>query len=65
MKLATQSDLARRWGISRQRVNQLMQKEGFPEPEQTLGSGQQLFDLEKADTWRKERRDAWQTSATS
>ncbi len=55
--LGTTSDLARRWGISRERVRQLSILEGFPEEVVRAGRNT-LYFLGECDDWRTARRDA-------
>jgi hypothetical protein len=52
--LASQADLARRWGISRQRVHQLTRETGFPSPAGEV-NGQPVWFVAAADQWRKYR----------
>src|SRR5262245_57322054 len=48
--LASQADLARRWGISRQRVHQLTREVDVPKPAATIG-GQGAWIVEEVDAW--------------
>lgn len=57
--LCTQADLARRWGISRARVNQLSKREEFPAPITHTAGGQALYDPATCDQWNTERLDSW------
>jgi hypothetical protein len=52
--LASQADLARRWGITRQRVNQLTREPGFPAPGGEV-NGQPVWFGAAADQWRDYR----------
>jgi hypothetical protein len=52
--LASQADLARRWGTSRQRVNQLTREPGFPAPGGEV-NGQAVWFAAQADHWREYR----------
>lgn len=49
-ELATGGDIARRLGVSRERVRQLAQRDDFPEPLGRLGRGQ---------VWRWADVEAW------
>jgi hypothetical protein len=53
--LCTAADLATRWGVTRQRVAQLSELEGFPEPIRTAG-GTRLWLTSEADHWRNGRQ---------
>lgn len=48
-------DLARRWGVTTQRVRQLTQVEGFP-PMLGEVNGQPVYDVEECDAWREATR---------
>ncbi len=50
--LVSQADLARRWGISRQRVGVLVRQPGFPEPA-TIVNGQPAWLADEANVWRE------------
>lgn len=52
--LASQADLARRWGMSRQRVGILVRQPGFPEPAATV-NGQPVWLADEAAIWRQHR----------
>lgn len=53
-RYATVAALADRWGLSRQRVFQLTQMEGFPKPERNV-AGVNVYDVAKADRFNAER----------
>jgi hypothetical protein len=52
--LAGQVDLAERWGLSRQRVTQLVREPGFPEPVAVV-AGHPVWLAAQADRWRAMR----------
>jgi hypothetical protein len=54
--IASQADLAKRWGVSPQRVHQLVHEAGFP---RTAGrvNGERVWFAAEADGWRAERRN--------
>jgi predicted DNA-binding transcriptional regulator AlpA len=52
--VASQADLARRWGLSRQRVHQLVREPAFPAPAGRV-SGQPVWFAAEADEWREYR----------
>ena len=52
--LCSISDLARRWGISRQRARVIVRMDGFPEPVLTDGASELWF-ADEADDWRHRR----------
>jgi hypothetical protein len=52
--LATSAELARRWGLCRQRVSQLAAEPSFPEPVVTVGR-HSLWLVTEADTWQHDR----------
>ena len=51
---ATIPALADRWGLSRQRVFQLSQMEGFPKPQKNV-AGVNVYDVGKADAFRNKQ----------
>lgn len=52
--LASQADLARRWGLSRQRVHELVREPQFPVPA-AIVSGQPAWIAAEADEWLEYR----------
>jgi prophage regulatory protein len=70
--LASQADLARRWGVSRQRVHLLTRDPGFPGPAARV-SGRSVWIAAGADLWLEHRRrslaearrEAWLSSPES
>lgn len=52
--LASQADLARRWGMSRQRVGILVRQPGFPQPAAAV-NGQPVWLADEAAIWRQHR----------
>lgn len=52
--LANQSDLARRWGMSRQAVHDMTQRPDFPAPATTIGD-RPVWSVEECDRWRGRR----------
>jgi predicted DNA-binding transcriptional regulator AlpA len=52
--LGSQADLAARWGVTRQRVWQLVREAGFPAPVGRV-NGQAVWLVGEADDWRKDR----------
>src|SRR4051812_18073463 len=52
--LVSTSDLARRWGVSRQHVHKLASEPSFPEPSYFVGR-QPLWLAAKADDWHEHR----------
>lgn len=54
--LAGTSDIARAWGISKQRVQVLSTHQDFPEPIVRLG-GRPIWTRAEADAWRKRQLD--------
>lgn len=53
--LVTPAGLARRWGVNRARIAELMTKDGFPAPVQRVGVGNYAFyDFVKCERWRKQ-----------
>lgn len=55
--LANQSDLARRWGIGRQWVSEVVQRDDFPAPVTSVG-GRPVWSVAEADAWRRASRRA-------
>jgi predicted DNA-binding transcriptional regulator AlpA len=53
-ELASQADLARRWGLTRQRVHQLVREPAFPSPVARV-SGQSVWLAHEADYWLRLR----------
>ena len=53
--LASQADLAKRWGVTPQRVHQLVQEPGFP-PTAGRVNGERVWFAGEADESRAERR---------
>ena len=49
--LASQADLARRWGIRRQRVNELVWESGFPAPVGQVNGHPVWLMREASDAW--------------
>lgn len=60
--LAAASDLARRWGISRSRVGQLIAEPDFPKPVIHVG-GLAVYAVREADAWRDKRKPATREQA--
>lgn len=56
MEIASAADLARRWGVSRQRVSRLIREDGFPAPVAEV-SGHPVWATREADEWREKRRE--------
>lgn len=55
--LATVTDLARRWGISRSRAHELAKRDDFPSPVATVSDGQvSLYAVKEVDEWRGHHR---------
>lgn len=55
--LATQSDLAAKWKISRARVSQLASSDqGFPEALRDIG-GRPVYDVRQANAWWQKRQE--------
>jgi hypothetical protein len=52
--LASQADLAKRWGVSPQRVHQLVHEAGFP-PTAGRVNGERVWFAAEADEWRARR----------
>jgi hypothetical protein len=52
----SQSDLARRWGVTRQRVHALSRREGFPTPCMEIG-GVPVYKLDECERWHKANVD--------
>jgi hypothetical protein len=52
--IASQADLAKRWGVSPQRVHQLVQEAGFP-PSAGRVNGERVWFAAEADEWRARR----------
>jgi len=52
--LASQADLGRRWGLTRQRVWQFVREPAFPEPVM-LVNGQPVWLVDEAEDWRRHR----------
>lgn len=52
--IASQADLARRWGVTRQRVWQHSREPGFPRPVAVV-NGKPVFVIAEADAWRRDR----------
>jgi hypothetical protein len=50
--LCTGSDLAKRWKVSRQRVEEMMRSEDFPKPVLTIGRSN-LYAGHECDVWRE------------
>lgn len=59
--LASQADLARRWGLTRQRVHQMIREPGFPAPGGQV-NGQPVWFAAVADQWW-EYRELYRTGA--
>lgn len=53
-ELVSKSDLARHWGISTSRVQQLAALDSFPGPTMVIGR-HKLYDLKRCDDWRAGR----------
>jgi hypothetical protein len=62
--LASQADLGRRWGTSRQRVHQLKGEVDFPEPVATV-SGRPVWIAAEADVWFRQREELRAAQARS
>jgi hypothetical protein len=57
--LATVTDLARRWGVSRSRAHELARREDFPSPVATVSDGAvALYAVNEVDHWRGLTRPA-------
>jgi hypothetical protein len=53
--LVTRAGLARRWGVSRARIAELITKDGFPAPVQGVrGENYAFYDVVKCERWRKQ-----------
>lgn len=50
--LHTEADLARRWGVSRQRIRELTEMDDFPQPVLVIGRSK-LYAGYECDTWRE------------
>jgi predicted DNA-binding transcriptional regulator AlpA len=53
--LATVAELARIWGVSRQRAAKVVSEHGFPEAYELHG-GQLVYSVAEANAWRAARR---------
>jgi hypothetical protein len=53
---ATVAALADRWGLTRQRVFQLTQMDGFPRPQKNV-AGVNVYDVAKADAFNQNRME--------
>lgn len=53
--LMNQNGLANRWGITRQSVGELVEREGFPAP--VYVNGHRMWFFSDADLWRRENTD--------
>jgi predicted DNA-binding transcriptional regulator AlpA len=52
--IASQADLARRWGYTRQRVHQMIREPAFPKPAGYV-NGQAVWFAAEADRWLEHR----------
>jgi hypothetical protein len=61
--LATSAELAKRWGVSRQRGREIVAHPDFPAPVAEV-SGRKVYAIAEADDWRAQERPAGRPKTT-